>query len=124
MEIIEQIYDFCLVKERHRSEKRASKRVLQQDIKSTLLIKGCGRAQKRVFVPAVDSVCNHISQRFPKNVLLSRAMNFLSDRLRTHYLHEAVVEKWHPSFDRMSHFHAVAQQRQEILGQSCFGPKV
>jgi len=61
VEIVEKVKHFGPVKEWHRAQDGTSKRVLQEDIKSTLLIECCRRAQKRMLMPTIHSVGNDIS---------------------------------------------------------------
>src|SRR4051794_25027843 len=72
----------------------------------------------------VYGVADDIASRFAKHELLRRAADLLRDRLRADHFDHMVIEKWHPSLDRVRHLHAVAQHGQDIRGQPGFGPQI
>ena len=77
-----------------------------------------------MLLPLVDRVAEDVASGFPQHELFGHATDLLCDRLGSDDFYDVVIEKWNSALDRVSHFHAIAQHRQNIIGQHGLCPKV
>ena len=95
----------------------ASKRVIDQSAQFFFWIQSRGRAEKRMFLSFVYRFSNHVANGLAENVLLGHAVDLLVHRLRTQDFHYSMVKERHAAFDRVCHFHAIAEHIQDVPGQ-------
>src|SRR5260370_19025688 len=77
-----------------------------------------------MFRPPIDSVGDDVAHGFPEYEFLGPASNFLCHGLRADELHQMMIEKRDATLYGMSHLHAITEERQEVVRQPGFRPKI
>ncbi len=80
--------------------------------------------QERMLLPVVNRIGDKRASRFAKHVLLGHAANLHRDRHIAHQLDHLMIQEGDASFDRMRHFHPIAEHVQQVVGQHRLGPQV
>ena len=124
VQAVEQAHDLLLIEIGNRRHDRSPQRVLHIGAECLVGVERRRRTQEWVLLATVHRIGNHITDRFPQNVLFCHAPNLLIHRLLAYSFDDTVIKERHPALDRMSHLHPVAEHGENVVGEYGLSPQV
>jgi hypothetical protein len=85
--------------------------------------RGHRRREKGMLLPAVHGLGDQRLGRFPEQIFLGHASDFQRHRRATYALDDVMIQERHGAFNRVRHFHPVAKQIEDVIGQKRFRPE-
>ena len=85
---------------------------------------GPRRREKWMLLPVVRGFGDQVLGSFTQQVFLGHASDFQRNRRATDAFDDVMIQERHAAFDRVRHFHTVAEQVEDVIRQNRFCPNV